>query len=48
MAKKKRGKIHADRKSELRPLKKGEKIVYGGAMFHIVKKDQSKNKKTKR
>ena len=48
MTKKKRGKIHADRKSELRPLKKGEKIVYGGTMFHIVKKDQGKNKKTKR
>lgn len=44
---KKRGKIHADKKSELRPLKKGEKIVYGGGGFHIVK-DKPVKKKNKR
>lgn len=31
-------KIHANNKKDLRRLKPGEKIVYGGGMFHIVKK----------
>lgn len=34
---KKKG-IHANTRSGLRPLKKGEKVVYGGGGFHIVKK----------
>lgn len=29
---------HANTRSRLRPLKKGEKVVYGGAGFHIKKK----------
>lgn len=36
MAKKKG--IHANERSGLRPLKKGEVVVYGGGGFHIKKK----------
>ena len=42
----KRKGIHGNKKSDLRPIKKGEKIVYGGAGFHIVKNDaKTKGKK---
>lgn len=34
----KRKGIHANTRSGLRPLKKGEKVVYYGGGFHIVKK----------
>ena len=40
MAKKKG--IHANTKAGLRPLKSGEKIVYGGAGFHIIKKAKAR------
>lgn len=31
--------IHANKKVDLRPIKKGEKVVFDGGGFHIVKKD---------
>lgn len=34
--------IHANTRSGLRPIKAGEKVVYGGAGFHIVKKGGKK------
>lgn len=34
--------IHANTKNGLRPTKTGEKVVYGGAGFHIIKKQKSK------
>ena len=34
--------IHANKRSGLRPIKKGEQVVYGGAGFHIVKKKGGK------
>ena len=37
--------IHANDRSGLRPLKKGEKVVYWGAGFHIVKKDSKPTRK---
>ena len=37
------GKMHADRKEDLRPLKEGEFIGYGGAAFHIYKKEETKD-----
>lgn len=36
--------IHANTRGGLRPLKKGEEVVYGGAGFHIVKKKQGKRR----
>lgn len=35
----KRKGLHGNSKSDLRSLKKGEKVVYGGGGFHIVKSD---------
>jgi len=40
----KRKGIHASTRSDLRPLKKGEHVVYYGGGFHIEKKDV-RNKK---
>ncbi len=40
---KKKG-IHANTRSGLRPLKKGEQITYYGGGFHIVKKKKRKGK----
>ena len=37
--------IHANTKSGLRPLKKGETIAYGGTGFNIVKKHPPKGNK---
>lgn len=34
--------IHANTRSGLRPLKPGERVVYGGAGFHIIKKKRKK------
>lgn len=39
------GKMHADRKEDLRPLKEGEFIGYGGAAFHIYKKEETNDRK---
>jgi len=39
--------IHANTRGGLRPLKKGEEVVYGGAGFHIVKKKEAKTAKSK-
>jgi len=38
-------KIHANTRSELRKCKPDEMVVYGGGMFHIIKKDKYKRKK---
>ena len=39
LTEKKKTKVHANDKKDLRPLKKGEKIVYWGGGFHIKKEE---------
>lgn len=39
----KKTKIHANNKEDLRPLKPGEYIGYGGGGFHIMKKEEKVN-----
>jgi len=36
--------IHANERSGLRPLKKGEIITYGGGGFHIAKKETKRKR----